>query len=82
MTVVVAAQLDLKAEETGGVGESAGGAAGGTKDSGRKRAGKPHRAWSGTIAGVSTLPLVFSDMHMLLTFMHYRLYPSSCPGMT
>jgi hypothetical protein len=55
MTAVVAAQLDMKVEETGGEGESTGGAAGGTKDSGKKRTGKPHRPWSSTIAEVRTL---------------------------
>lgn len=68
MTVVLAAQLDLKVEETGGEGETGSGGAGGTRDSGKKRAGRPHRAWSATISEASTPPLVqhscmFSDIH-------------------
>jgi hypothetical protein len=52
--IVVAAQLDMKVEETGGEGESIDGAVGGTKYAGRKRTGKPHCPWSSTIAEVRT----------------------------
>jgi hypothetical protein len=53
MTSIVAAQLDVKTTEpeTGGEGDSSG--AVGTKESGKKRIGKPHQSWSTNITEVS-----------------------------